>query len=171
MLRALNKDQAHFVALLAKVARMQRDKLLGNVSEEDLVGTKSSRGEHNPTVLLGFEPLPPDAEQLTALREAISSLTPEGRAELHALMRVGQGDLAAQDWDRGLDEAALLGEQAVALLDDPDLHDHLTAKFTNKDEPARWPSGAPSRPSPNFREFLWAKARFCAGSRGFVAKL
>ena len=98
----------------------------GNVSEEDLVGTKSSRGEHNPTVLLGFEPLPPDAEQLTALREAISSLTPEGRAELHALMRVGQGDLAAQDWDRGLDEAALLGEQAVgALLDDPDLHDHL----------------------------------------------
>lgn len=126
MLRALNKDQAHFVALLAKVARMQRDKLLGNVSEEDLVGTKSSRGEHNPTVLLGFEPLPPDAEQLTALREAISSLTPEGRAELHALMRVGQGDLAAQDWDRELEEAALLGEQAVgALLDDPDLHDHL----------------------------------------------
>ena len=126
MLRALNKDQAHFVALLAKVARMQRDKLLGNVSEEDLVGTKSSRGEHNPTALLGFEPLPPDAEQLTALREAISSLTPEGRVELHALMRVGQGDLAAQDWDRGLDEAAVLGEQAVgALMDDPDLHDHL----------------------------------------------
>jgi hypothetical protein len=31
MLRALNKDQAHFIALLAKVARMQRDKLLGNV--------------------------------------------------------------------------------------------------------------------------------------------
>ena len=30
MLRALNKDQAHFIALLAKVARMQRDKLLGN---------------------------------------------------------------------------------------------------------------------------------------------
>ena len=71
-------------------------------------------------------PLPPDAEQLTALGEAISSLTPEGRAELHALMRVGQGDLAAQDWDRGLDESALLGEQAVgALMDDPDLHDHL----------------------------------------------
>ena len=96
MLRTLNKDQAHFVALLAKVARMQRDKLLGNVSNEDLGGTKSSRGEHNPTALLGFEPLPPDAEQLTAMREAISSLTPDGRAELHALMRVGQGDLVAQ---------------------------------------------------------------------------
>ena len=126
MLRALNKDQVHFVALLAKVARMQRDKLLGNVAEDDLSETKSSRGEHNPTALLGFEPLPPDAEQLTALREAIGSLTADGRAELHVLMRIGLGDLAAEDWNRGLDEAALLGEQAVgALLDDPDLHDHL----------------------------------------------
>ena len=126
MLRVLNKDQVHFVALLAKVARMQRDKLLGAVAEEDLGEAKSTRGEHNPTALLGFDPLPPDAEQLTALREAISSLTPEGRAELHVLMRIGQGDLAAQDWDRGVDEAALLGEQAVgALMDDPDLHDHL----------------------------------------------
>ncbi len=126
MLRELDKRQAHFIALLAKVARMQRDKLLGNAAEQNLGGTKSSRGEHNPTAQLGFGPLPPDAEQLTALREAISSLTPDGRAELHALMRMGQGDLAAQDWNRGLDEAALLGEQAVgALLDDPDLHDHL----------------------------------------------
>ena len=135
MLRELNKDQAHFVALLAKVARMQRDKLLGNVAEQDLGGTRSSRGEHNPTALLGFEPLPPDAEQLTALREAIGSLTPEGRGELHALMRMGQGDLAAQDWDRGLEEAARLGEQAVGvLLEDPDLHDHLVkALYEMKD--------------------------------------
>ena len=78
MLRALNKDQAHFSALLAKVARMQRDKLLGNVAEKDLGEPKCRRGEHNPTALLGFEPLPPDAEQLTALREAIGSVTAEG---------------------------------------------------------------------------------------------
>ncbi len=126
MLRAMNKDQAYFIALLAQVARAQRDKLLGNVAEDDLGETKSSRGEHNPTALLGFEPLPADAEQLTALREAIRALAPEGRAELYVLTRMGRGDLAAQEWDRGLDEAALLGEQAVgALLDDPDLHDHL----------------------------------------------
>ncbi len=126
MLREMNKGQAYFIALLAQVARIQRDKLLGNVAENDLGGTKSSRGEHNPTALLGFEPLPADAEQLTALREAINALTPEGRAELYALTRVGQGDLAAQDWDRGLTDAALLGEfAAAAVLDDPDLHDHL----------------------------------------------
>ncbi len=126
MLRGINKDQAYFIALLAQVARVQRDKLLGNVAENDLGGTKSSRGEHNPTALLGFEPLPADAEQMTAPREAISALTPEGRAELYVLTRMGQGDLAAQDWDRGLTDAALLGESAAAtLLDDPDLHDHL----------------------------------------------
>ncbi len=101
MMRALNKDQAHFIALLAKVARMQRDKLLGNVAEKDLGEPKCSRGEHNPTAPLGFEPLLPDDEQLTALREAIGSLTPDGRAELYVLMRIGQGDLAAQEWDRG----------------------------------------------------------------------
>ena len=126
MLRALNKDQAHFIALLAKVAREQRDKLLGGVPEEELGETKPSRGEHNPTALLGLEPLLPDDEQLTALREAIGSLTPDGRAELHVLMRIGQGDLAARDWNRGLDEASLLGEAVGgALLDDSDLHDHL----------------------------------------------
>ena len=58
MLREMNKDQAYFIALLAQVARIQRDKLLGNVAENDLGGAKSSRGEHNPTALLGFEPLP-----------------------------------------------------------------------------------------------------------------
>ncbi len=126
MLREMNKEQAYFIALLARVARIQRDKLLGNVAEDDLGGTKSSRGEHNPTALLGFEPLSPDAEQLAALREAIDALTPEGRGELYALARVGRGDLAARDWDRGLSDVALLGESAAtALLDDPDLHDHL----------------------------------------------
>ena len=126
MLRAMNKDQAYFIALLAQAARAQRDKLLGNVAEGDLAEAKSSRGEHNPTALLGFEPLPADAEQLTALREAISALAPEGRAELYVLTRMGRGDLAAQDWDRGLAEAALLGESATAVvMDDPDLHDHL----------------------------------------------
>ena len=88
--------------------------------------TKSSRGEHNPTASLGFEPLPPDAEQLAALRDAIATLTTGGRGELYDLARAGQGDLAPRDWERGLADAALLGEQAAAvLLDDPDLHDHL----------------------------------------------
>jgi hypothetical protein len=75
MLNELHVDQAHFIALLADVARTQRDKLLGNVAENDLGGTAPGRGEHNPTVEPGVEPLPPDASHAAAaLREAIDSL-------------------------------------------------------------------------------------------------
>jgi len=126
MLRELTKDQAHFIALLARTARIQRDKFLGNVAEEDLGGTEPGRGEHNPTASLGFEPLPPDAEQMTSLGEAIDALTPGARSELYVLTRVGRGDLTAQQWHRGLTDAGVLGESATAaLLEDPDLHDHL----------------------------------------------
>lgn len=123
----LNVDQARFIALLAKTARMQRDALLGNVAEDDLDGLIPGRGEHNPTAQLGFEPLPPEASQTTALRDAIASLSETACRELYALMRIGQGDLAAKNWHRGLAEAEMLGEETVtaAIIDDPDLHDHL----------------------------------------------
>jgi hypothetical protein len=129
MLKDLHVDQARFIALLANTARMQRDALLGNVAEDDLDGLTPGRGEHNPTVELGVEPLPVDASRPAAvLREAISSLPEPARRELYALMRIGQGHLAAKKWRRGLSEAALLGDNAMtaAIIDDPDLHDHIT---------------------------------------------
>jgi Protein of unknown function (DUF3775) len=127
MLKELNRDQAQFVAVLAKAARMQRDAAIVGVREADLSETKPARGEHNPTADLGFVALPEDASQLTMLREAVDGLTPAGRSELYALMRVGQGDLAAKKWRRGLTEALTLGDDTVtaSLLEDPDLHDHL----------------------------------------------
>ena len=69
MLRKLNQNQAFFVALLAQAARIRRDELLRNVPEDALSDTKSSRGEHNPAASFGFEPLPPDAEQLILRRQ------------------------------------------------------------------------------------------------------
>jgi hypothetical protein len=43
-------------------------------------------------------------------------------------MRIGQGDLATRKWYRGLREAEMLGEETItaAIIEDPDLHDHLT---------------------------------------------
>lgn len=127
MLKELNVDQARFVALLAKAARAQRDDLLGNVAEDDLANLKAARGEHNPTAALGFDPLRPGASQTAALQEAVAALSPLARAELYTLMRIGQGDLAAKKWHRGLSEAGLLGEDTItgAILDNPDLHDHV----------------------------------------------
>jgi hypothetical protein len=127
MLKELNRDQAQFVALLAKAARMQRDAFIAGVSEDDLAEMKSARGEHNPTAVLDSTAFPADATQTAALREAIVALSAAGRSELYALMRIGQGDLAAPKWHRGLVEAATLGDEiaTAALIEDPDLHDHL----------------------------------------------
>ena len=128
MLKDLTVDQARFVALLANAARAQRDELLGNVAEDDLAKELNpARGEHNPTAALGVEPFRPSASQAVALREAIATLSPMARSELYALVRIGQGDLAAKQWHRGLSEASLLGDEtiAAALVEDPDLHDHI----------------------------------------------
>ena len=126
MLKDLSVAQAHFIAILARTARLQRDKLLGNVAEEDLGGLKPARGEHNPTAALGFEPLPPEASQ-AALREAIASLSLMARSELYTLVRIGQGQLAAKNWHRGLSETESLGDETVTsvITEDPDLHDHI----------------------------------------------
>lgn len=128
MLTDLNVNQARFIALLAKTARMQRDALLGNVAEDDLDGLMPGRGVHNPTAELGFEPLPAGASPTAALREAIASLSETARRELYALMRIGQGHLAAKKWHRGLTDANTLGDAAVAeaIIEDADLHDHIT---------------------------------------------
>ncbi len=127
MLEDLNVDQARFVALLAKAARAERDAMLGHGNGLDLGEARAARGEHNPTAALGFDPLPEQARQLAALREAVSTLTMQARSELYVLMRIGQGHLAAQKWHRGLQEAQTLGDDAVTgtLIDDPDLHDHV----------------------------------------------
>lgn len=127
MLAALNADQARFVALLAKAARAQRDDLLGNVAENDLAPLKAARGEHNPTAQLGFDPLRPGAPQTEALREAVATLSTQARSELYTLMRIGQGDLAANKWHRGLSEASLLGDETItgAIVENPDLHDQI----------------------------------------------
>jgi hypothetical protein len=127
LLKELNRNQAQFVAVLARAARMQRDAFVAGVPEGDLADMRPSRGEHNPMADLGFTPFPGDAPQLVILREAINILSQAGRSELYALMRIGQGALAARKWHRGLVEAQNLGDETVkaALIEDPDLHDHL----------------------------------------------
>lgn len=134
-LEALEVRQAQFIAILARAARRQRDELLGNVAEEDLGETQPARGEHNPTGALGFEPLPPDAPQISALRAAIADLSPAARCELHALMRIGQGHLAAKDLRRGVSEAGGLREETVSatMMEDADLHDHITKALYEAD--------------------------------------
>jgi len=116
----LNVDQARFVALLAKAARTQRDAMLcyamlcyamlGYVPGKHLNGTTVVRGEHNPTAALGFDPLPAQDTQLSALRNALAALTAAARSELYGLMRIGPRQLAIKKWRRGIREAQSLGD-------------------------------------------------------------
>jgi hypothetical protein len=128
MFKELNVDQARFIAILAKAARAQRDALLGDIDEDALAEFKPARGEHNPTAALGYEPLSPADLQMEALRKAVAALSEPARREVYALMRVGQGHLAANKWHRGLSEAEALGDETVtaAIMEDVDLHDHIT---------------------------------------------
>ena len=128
MLKELNVDQVHFVALLAKAARVQRDQWLGNVAEQDVGEANPARGEHNPTATLGFDPDTAKDTQAAALRDAIATLSEAARGELYTLMRIGQRHLTAKTWHRGVSEAKTLGEEVVtaAIMEDPDLHDHIT---------------------------------------------
>jgi hypothetical protein len=108
--------------------RKARDALPDNVPDEDLGEPPAARGEHNPTAAFALDPLPPEDPSLAVLRQAVAALTPGARSELFVLMRMGQGDFAITDWDRGLSEAELLGDGTVtgAIMEDLDLHDHIT---------------------------------------------
>ena len=127
MLENLTVDQARLVARLAQAARAERDAMLGHGPDRDLSKTTAARGERNPTAALGFDPLPGENRRLTALRDALDVLPPAARSEVYVLTRIGQGHLAADQWDRGMQEAQSLGDTTVTgtLIEDPDLHDHL----------------------------------------------
>ncbi len=127
MLKDLHVAQVRFIALLAKAARAQRDSRLGHVRENALIEYMPARGEHNPTASLGYEPLSADDPPADALHKAITALSEPARREIYALMRIGQGHLAANRWQRGLAEAESLGDETVTatILEDADLHDHL----------------------------------------------
>lgn len=127
MLKDLTASQARFIAVLAKTARTQRDAVLGNVPEADFGAVPPGRGVHNPIAELGLEPLAADALQAAALRDAVASLSVTARQELYSLMRIGQGQLTAKRWHRGLAEAEALGDETVvaAIIEDADLHEHL----------------------------------------------
>jgi hypothetical protein len=125
MLSNVTSRQVHLIAQLARVARDARDELLHGAPDEVVGDPHPVKGEFGRTD--GFDILPADNPALKALRDAISGLDAAGRSELFAVMRIGQSDLAASDWERVLAEAATFGDRIVGgiLADDIDLQGHL----------------------------------------------
>jgi hypothetical protein len=127
MLIKLTPERARHIAQLARDAHAQLELTLHGVADDLVSGPHPTKGEWDRSGTGAFDILPPETAEVRELRYAINDLEPAGRAELFALMRIGQGELAAKDHERGLFEAASLGDETVAgiLAEDIDLQSHV----------------------------------------------
>lgn len=127
MLKTLSKRRVRKIAELAREARRARDELWRGVGDEVPGEPGQTRGERDRIGAGGFDVPGERNAAVRALRQAIDELRPEARGELFALMRIGQGEIAAGDFERGLTEAEGYGDQGLeeALADDIDLQTHL----------------------------------------------
>ncbi len=127
MLEQVAAETVRDIAELARMARAARDAMLDKIRDEDFQTAPPARGEHNPTMALGLDPLPENHPARVALRDALVALSPEARNELRALMWIGKGDYGVKDWTRALtDAAAAPGDVVISsLAEQPDLHEFL----------------------------------------------
>lgn len=124
MLHELDALEARRIADLAIAARTARDRFLEKVRQSAFDEPKPARGEHNPTRDIPLGDVLADKPEVVALREAITALPQEIRQSIWAVMEIGRGVFAAQDWERAMGHAVLLddADAVAALLDEPDLH-------------------------------------------------
>ena len=127
MLEELKVRQVRRIAKLASSAREARDALLHGGGALASEPPHPAKGETDRTGGSDYDVAAADSSGLRALRHAIAGLRSGARQELFALMRIGQGELAAADWSEGLSEAAVLGDENIRgiLAEDIDLSSHL----------------------------------------------
>jgi hypothetical protein len=127
MLEKISVPEVKHIAELANAVRTLRDHLLDKIRDEALAEPKPARGQHNPTAMLGLDPLEPHHPATQALREAIEALPGDARRELRALMSIGQGDYAAKDFARAVADTSAMPDDVIigALMEQADLHGYL----------------------------------------------
>ncbi len=128
MLKQISVDTVKQAADLAHEAVADRQRFLAGMRNIDLEEQRSERGSRNPTDLDALSILSSDASgALDQLRRMLEELTPEQRVELRAVMIVGRGDFAGNQWDRALDEAGRAPDAShyTDIAERVDLHDYL----------------------------------------------
>ena len=131
MLHELDALEARRIADLANDAGRARDRFLEKVRQSAFGEPKPARGEHDPTRDISLDDVLANKPEVVALRQAITALPREIRQSIWAVMEIGRGDFAAQDWERSMRHAVLLADAdaVAALLDEPDLHIRLGRGF------------------------------------------
>ena len=127
MLHEIEILEVRRIAELAAAARDVRDQALTPVRETQLGEPPPARGEHHPVGELGFAGVPGYEQAPRVLREAIVVLPSDIRRKLWAVMRIGCGDYARDDWDRAITAGDNTPDETVVndLADEIDLHDKL----------------------------------------------
>jgi hypothetical protein len=106
MLKRITVDEVKRAADLAEEARAERESFLAGMRNIDLGGQEAERGSRNPTDLDALDIMPDGASAaLDELQGFLSGLDAEQRVELRAVMLVGRGDYAGNQWVTALDDA------------------------------------------------------------------
>lgn len=107
MLNTIRVDEVRRVAELAGRAAADRRDFLTGLRRVDLGGQEKERGSRHPTDLDTLDILPAGASAaLDDLRRLLDGLTAEQRIELRAVVLIGRGDFAGNQWDAARTEAA-----------------------------------------------------------------
>jgi len=127
-LQRISVDTVKRAADLAYEAVADRQRYVGGMRNIDLGEQEQERGSRNPTDLDALNIMPAEAsEALDQLQQLLSGLTAEERVELRAVMLVGRGDYAGNEWDRALDNAASPPDASSYedIAEKIELHDYL----------------------------------------------
>ncbi len=128
MFKQISVDTVKQAADLAYEAMADRQRFLAGMRNIDLGEQTAERGSRNPTDLDALNIMSTDASgALDQLTRMLEGLTPEQRTELRAVMMVGRGDFAGNQWDRALDEAGRAPDAShyTDIAERIDLHDYL----------------------------------------------
>ena len=127
-LQRISLDTVKHAADLAYEAGEDRQRYVAGMRNIDLREQRAERGSRNPTDLDTLNVVSIEASAaIEELKHLLAGLTPEERIELRAVMLVGRGDYAANQWDEALMNAGSAPDanSSADIAEKIDLHDFL----------------------------------------------
>jgi Protein of unknown function (DUF3775) len=126
MLDAIDRREIEEIAALSKEARAAQDRLLNKMRIVDQFDDGKELAAQTAETLDALDATL-DNGPLKDLCSRIAALPEAQRLELAAVMLLGRGDFAAQQWEAAIDEARARGDanDPDSLARKPDLADYL----------------------------------------------
>ncbi len=127
-LQRLSLDTVKRTADLAYEAVADRHRYVSGMRTMDLGEQAAERGSRNPTDLDALNVVPAEASvAVDRLQRLLAGLTPEERIELRAVMLIGRGDYAGNQWDEALMNAGSPPDASfyADIAEKIELHDFL----------------------------------------------